>query len=50
MSKASIRGNLTSFNAGIAAIKAKGLKYILGYASSFRLLYCFQANYSIFAK
>ena len=35
MSKASIRGNLTEFAADIAAVKQKGLTYVLGETNSF---------------
>ncbi|KAI0751851.1 glycoside hydrolase family 79 protein [Daedaleopsis nitida] len=34
MSKAAVRGNLTVFNADIAATKARGLRYILGETNS----------------
>ncbi|KDR78761.1 hypothetical protein GALMADRAFT_209155 [Galerina marginata CBS 339.88] len=35
MDKASIRGNLTSFNPDIAATKAKGLDYVMGETNSY---------------
>ena len=34
MSKTNIRGNLTSFSADIAAVKQKGLTYVLGETNS----------------
>ena len=34
MSKASIRGNLTSFDSDIAAVKQNGLTYVLGETNS----------------
>ena len=41
MSKPAIRGNLTIFNADIAATHAQGLTYILGYVvTGFLLLSC----------
>ena len=41
MSKPAIRGNLTIFNADIAATHAQGLTYILGYVVTvFPLLSC----------